>query len=117
MDELAIKILMQFKNHPRPLNLYHFQILFPLKFSDKLEDKIYYLLKNGYISKEDQLFSDDKEVQIDTLFQITEKGEEFLYSNNKDSKRFKIQAIYVPITVSFITALLTTIITICLLPK
>lgn len=117
MDKITYEIL-KLLNEKGSLNAYQFEILLNVKGVENYQPRLKYLYDNKFISIAHAFKnSNEFEFRYESYFEITLEGKAFIENEMKNNKKFKIQSIYIPILVAFITSLFTNLIALWILKQ
>lgn len=112
MDKTSLEMLNLLKTHDS-LNYDQFRVLIRNIGFHNFGQHASYLLKESFIERSDSFISDEEKSQItlNANFKITLRGIQYLENKKAEDKKFKIQSIYVPVLVAFLTSLFTNVLT------
>lgn len=106
-----MNLLILLGKHPH-LNLYQFEVLISYLGPKNFGPSIIYLQKEGLVKKCEHLprkGENDFTFSYDTNFEITLTGIQFLENRKDEKRKFRLKSLYIPIFISFITSLVTTL--------
>lgn len=115
MDKTSFKMLGLLKTHSS-LNYDQFYVLLGSIDLSNYSERISYLLDESFIEKSDQFLSEEERntttFSINTRFKITLKGTQYLENKKSESRKFKIQSVYIPVFVALLTSIITSLVTV-----
>ncbi|MBY2484556.1 hypothetical protein AB4E19_09755 [Clostridioides difficile] len=115
MDKITYEIL-KLLNKNDSLNTYQFEVLLNVKGFENYYPRLKHLYDNNYVYIVNAFDnSDEFKFKYESYFKITLEGKAFIENEMKNNKKFKIQSIYIPILIAFITSLFTNLIALWLL--
>ncbi|MGX4600265.1 hypothetical protein [Faecalimicrobium sp. JNUCC 81] len=107
-------MLSLLKDHDS-LNYDQFYVLVRGLCLEGFSGRISYLLNENLIEKSDPFLSqeerEDCTVSLRTKYRITLKGIQYLENKKSEDRKFKIQSVYVPVLVAFLTSIVTSFLT------